>query len=617
MYPDPKNNNRLTELPENFAFILSAITTLFMLCWLLWRCRYGFDFTDESFYLIWISNPSIYHLAASQFGFIYHPLDILLGGNIAWLRQANILITFGLAWLLSGVFFKQLLLSAPGSLDGRTNMKIAAAAASLASSSFVIFDEWLLDPNYNSLALQALLLAGTGFLLSEKTSSKLSIAGYLLIGVAGWLAFMAKPTTAAALGLIAILYLLLSGKCNIRLLGISAVTAIGLLLLSAWAIDGSIIGFINRLKGGLQIGEILQAGHTLNRILRIDSFSLTPTEKSLLAASTFTIFFSICCSACRRKHLVFIGVTFPVLIFAISLTIIWGGFPPQIIPDQFQGLQMLGVIFGTIVAAIAAMLIQRKARIRRASLALALCFSTLPYAFVFGTNNNYWHIVSGASIFWVITTLTILISTARTEVIWRVLLPVTAGAQLITIVLVNVGMENPYRQPQPLRLNQYTTSIGPSRSKLILPEGFSKYLNEVNAIAHNQGFKPGIPMIDLSGHSPGTLYSLGAKSIGQPWMVGGYKGSEQLALFMLDQVSCEDIARAWLLLESSGPRKLNPAILKRYGINFEQDYVEVGNLNTPVGKGGYDKSYNEKLLKPTRPLHEAVAACSQQRKISP
>ena len=85
--------------------VLSALGSVLVLGLLLKYSAYGIDFTDESFYLVWISNPFIYSVSLTQFGFIYHPLYSLLGGDIAALRQANILITYGLAWSLAYFFW--------------------------------------------------------------------------------------------------------------------------------------------------------------------------------------------------------------------------------------------------------------------------------------------------------------------------------------------------------------------------------------------------------------------------------------------------------------------------------------------------------------------------------
>lgn len=100
---EPHINDNKTQIPavaERVLLTFSIIGTVSALVWVLWLSNYGLDFTDESYYLVWMSNPFNYSVSATQFGFIYHPLYEFLGGSIASLRQANILITFCLAWAL-------------------------------------------------------------------------------------------------------------------------------------------------------------------------------------------------------------------------------------------------------------------------------------------------------------------------------------------------------------------------------------------------------------------------------------------------------------------------------------------------------------------------------------
>src|ERR1019366_10382367 len=81
---------------DSFLLAASIAAGLCITAWVLWRCRFGYDLTDEGAYLTAISNPSIYKATATQYGFVYHPLYELVGGNIAFLRHANVLLTLGL-----------------------------------------------------------------------------------------------------------------------------------------------------------------------------------------------------------------------------------------------------------------------------------------------------------------------------------------------------------------------------------------------------------------------------------------------------------------------------------------------------------------------------------------
>jgi hypothetical protein len=116
-------------------------------------------------------------------------------------------------------------------------------------------------------------------------------------------------------------------------------------------------------------------------------------------------------------------------------------------------------------------------------------------------------------------------------------------------------------------------------------------------------------MIDLSGQSPGILYAIGASNIGQAWTIGGWPGSDKLAVDMLKEVSCKQLSRAWLLAEPDGPRKISPGILSSFGANMARDFEIVGTFKTAEGAGGYKEVRVQQLLKPSRAIDAAMTAC--------
>ena len=261
-------------LPETLLVLSSAVVSVSTLIWVLWSCRYGMDFTDEGFYLLWISNPFIYPISHTQFGFVYHPLYELLDGNIAALRQANILIFFCLAWVLTTTFFKTILTpSSPlPTLHGWQGTVMAAGVAVL-SLTYLNHYFWLPTPNYNSLVLQSLMIAATGLLLVERASRE-SLAGCLLLGIGGWLAFMAKPTTAIALGGCSVFYLLAVGRLTARSFFMPMAVAVISFVVGALTIDGSVTGFIKRVEEGIESMWLLESRHGLADVLRYDPLSL-------------------------------------------------------------------------------------------------------------------------------------------------------------------------------------------------------------------------------------------------------------------------------------------------------------------------------------------------------
>jgi fumarate reductase subunit D len=604
-------NTKTTVLAQRLTLAFSAIGTVFTLGWMLWYSRYGIDFTDESFYLVWLSNPFNYSVSATQFGFIYHPLYELLNGNIAALRQANILITFCLAWVLGNVFLKTVF--GNQSLQSTLRLVTSGAIATAALASLVFAGMWLPTPSYNSLALQALLVAAIGLLLADKHASRASIIGWFLLGAGGWLAFMAKPTTAAALGLCISFYLLAAGKFSVRLLVFSLATAVGLLVLSALTIDGSIIAFIDRLKGGAEMYRILGGGHTTDRLLRLDEFQLDGRTKLILITSAAVVFSAAYFSQAKMKALVHCGTLLSITFALASLAIIFGITHQTLQAGQFQCLLLWAIPFAAILLGFSIYQFRGLFQICRPQWVLGLTFLIFPYAYAFGTNANYWVLAANAGIFWVLAGLVFLSPIAPSGKLATLLLPLGLAVQLLTVALVQTGIETPYRQPQPLRNNDYKLEIGKPGSTLVLSKGFGQYFAETIAVAKQTGFKKGTPMIDLTGQSPGILYAMGASNIGQPWTVGGYPGSDALAVAMLRKDTCHELAVAWLLVEIEGPRKISPEILLSFGANIATDFETVGAFKTTEGAGGYKEVRVQQLLKPVRSVGGATTACAISR----
>ena len=587
---------------------LSAITTICTLGWVLWYSRYGIDFTDESFYLVSISNPFNYALTATQFGFIYHPLYQLLDGNIANLRQVNILIIFCLAWAVSSIFLK----SVYGN-QALERMPRLIISAGIATASLALLDTWLPTPGYNSLALQALLVAAIGFLLADKQITPISVAGWALIGVGGWLSFMAKPTTAAALGVCTVLYLIVAGKFSIRYLVISLAIAVGLLVLTALVIDGSVITFIDRLKGGAELATMLSGGHTITKLLRVDSFYLSEKLKTILTITTIIIFASAYLFQSKTKAMMYGGASLSALFAMVTLAMVFGLTHQTINAGMFQGLLFWSIGIAAILLEFALYRFKVLLQISRSEWAMALSFLVFPHVFAVGTGNNYWVAGIHAGIFWALAGLVILGPIGRTQKVTSLLLPFGLAVPLVAAALIQPGIEAPYRQPKPLYVNDYEIDIGRQGSTLVLSKEYGQYFAEAIESAKHAQFKKGTPMIDLTGQSPGILYAIGASSIGQAWTIGGYPGSENLAVATLKRVSCEELSIAWLIVEIEGPRRISPEVLSSFGANIATDFKIVGAFKTAQGAGGYNETRLQHLLKPVRNVGSAIKACEATR----
>jgi len=599
-----KNNRALQCLSvHNFLLVLCVVGTLIIIGWLFSYSSYGIDFTDESFYLVWISNPFIYDASVTQFGFIYYPICWLLGGDIVALRQANILITFCLAWALCYTFLTSLapeLKEKPGTLF--------AAAAGLATSSFILIDYRMFTPSYNSLALQALLVSAIGLVLAERTTRRASSAGWVLIGVGGWLAFMAKPSTALALAVGVFTYLLLSRKLSIRMLALTVASAIALLLVSALLIDGSVLLFLERLRLGVEFAKYLGGGHELTRIIRIDDFYLHELFVREIVLNFIFLFFALVCLRVGNGFFSIIGSLVSFCFFLLTVMSVFEISEITVNYGVFKGFLIFGVIYAAVTAALVFGRFKEILTIFGARWAIILLFLLMPHFYAFGTNGNYWQSGGSAAIFWLLAGLALLGPLFREYSSWLLILPLVLATQAVTSTLLQVGFDQPYRQPQPLRLNSSLIDIGPQKSELVLSEGYSKYISSAMAAAREAEFEPNTPMIDLSGQSSGILYALGAESIGQAWTIGGYPGSLMLARAAFGRTSCGKIANAWILFEPEGPRSIPAELMTSLGANFPEGYEHVGTWHTAEGAGGYAERRIQQLYKPVEP-QETMMNC--------
>jgi hypothetical protein len=279
---------------------------------------------------------------------------------------------------------------------------------------------------------------------------------------------------------------------------------------------------------------------------------------------------------------------------------------------KFQGLFIFSVIYALAITAIVVGRLQTFKSITAQQWSIAALFLLMPHIYAFGTNGNYWEAGSSAALFWLLSGLTLLGPMIRNRGTWILALPVAFATQAITATLLQTGLEQPYRQPQPLRLNSSVLEIGPHKSPLILSQKYAEYISIAVSSAHAAGFVPNTPMIDLTGQSPGILYAIGAKSIGQAWMIGGYPGSLRRSQISYLRLRCEDIISSWVLLEPNGPRSIPVEFMDSLGLRFPDGYERVASWRTAEGAGGYPDRRNQELYRPVL-QNKSQQTCQQQR----
>lgn len=584
---------------------LPVVSALLILCWLLSYTSYGFDFTDEGYYLQAIAQPWTYDPTTTQFSFVYHALYNLLDGDLVTLRQINVVIIFSLALLTAYIFFA--LIFTDGAI---TPTQRVALSVGFASSSLLYFNMGVFTPSHNSLNFKAILMTSAGVLAIQGGGKRAAIVGAVLVGVGGWLVFMAKPPSAALLALAVLTMLLIYGRHGIAQCFIAAGVAVALLLLSALTIDISLQGFIDRILRGIELAQLFRPNYSFEQVFRIDDLKLNTSLRYHIVALAIATMVLGALAQSANKYASTGALTSVILIAICVLWLLSTGQASVSDLGKSRNLLFLGLPLGMLGVA----LFSRYPSCPQDSVhhfCLAPLLLVMPYIYAFGHSGNYWRKAAEAGFLWALAVVALFSACGPPKKTFKGLLVCTIFTQAATATLIMHGLEHPHRQPAFMD-NRQPVIIGEEGQAITLSEGSAQHIAEARRVASSAGFIRGSSIIDLSGQSPGLLFSLGAAGVGQAWTIGGYEGSEARTLASLIDASCDTLANSWLLIEEDGPRSLSPALLKIFGADLERDYVSVGSWETGKGSGGYQFSRTQRLFKPSN-KKSVMATCEKIR----
>lgn len=597
--------NKNKDLRLSLLIFLCSFSTASILFLILKYSSYGIDFTDEGYYLNSISNPYLYKLSISQFGFIYHPIYNLLDENIVLLRRINFLFTFGLSTILVYLLFNQL--NIKEKLDKIYQILLSFG---IATTSFTYL--FIQTPSYNHLTLQGLLFTCIGILLIDKINLNKNILAYIIIGFGGWLTFMAKPTSFIGLSLLILIYFIISKNFKLRFILISIITGLLLILISAFLIDGSIAKFFYRYLFTYEAKKLLQTGYDINSFIRIDELNLTSKIKKSIVVigllSLLLLYLEYHNSKLTRLISIIFSSLIIIFIFIISVfEIDW---------NPAYGYHQPYLILSSVIVSVFIYLLslfKNNIKFEDINWSFIFLFILIPYIFALGTSNNY-SVQSGiASIFLLLVSFVFLVPISLKIKKIEIIVIFVIISQVYSSLHIKEKIEDPYRYNEPLRLSNTKISTNYKNNNIILSDEFAKYVKDARNVAAQSGFKRGDPIIDLSGRSPGLLYLMGAKSIGAAWNSGSYKSSSDIAKVRFDLVNCSDLASAWVIHEINVPTSFSTNFLKNFSINFQSQYVLAGSFEVPRGAGGYMKNSIQKLYKPID-RENVIRSCNLLRK---
>jgi len=579
----------------------------FLACFILFLnvaklISYGLDLTDEGFYLNWISAPWIYETSVTQFGFIYHPLWRLADGDLVLFRTMSLALTFIL--FFCSIHASLTVQASPLSFFAPEKFYLLGFAL----FSLLTFGYWMPTPNYNTLNLQSLLIVISGFFWAQSATSRTRKLGWAMIGLGGFLCFMAKPPSAALLGLVLGLALCFSRRLKWADAPFSALTAVLFLAAFVWMVDGSVAKFFYRLYEDYRDSKLL-AGDRLDFLIRLYPFKMNLREALCWCLVFAVTLGSSFCISHREVGLRRLGALIVAAIFLLSVYCI--------LRREALGLSQTPFVCLIATAPTVAILAWRSLLCRdgravgpveaSSSFFNAAFILAMVPVYIFGTNTHKWGAIGSAMPLFTLATIAMYPRFETAEILRKHLRGLASLSLLVATVCLNVGLKTPYRQTGPVY--EFRAELRPrSDSKPVLVRAeLARYVSQVREQAESSGFLEGTSLIDLTGRAPGLVYLLGGRAIGAPWMYGGYPGSVATAVQVLKRLPCAQVSAAWILTEPLGPRAIDGGALAPFGLSLVEDYLEVATLPALEAKGAaaISKRY---LLKPKNSL-KSLSEC--------
>ena len=571
----------------SLATALMAVATLAVH---LSRVGWALDRTDEGQYLLLLSDPESSRRTVFLFGYVLHPIFSLVGGDILALRVIGALISVAAAGLLGWATTRVL------ELHRREAWTVSGVAAAAGLGPLLYFP---LTPSYNTLAFWGACLWATGLVLAlaqpvqarptaarrAGRSTWRAVWPGVLMGLGGVVAGVGKVTTGLALAVLTVVALAgLVGPLRRRtavLPGLvigAAVSLTGVLLLVGHG-PGWLVAFY---REGARSVSLLQGHEHLVRWDAIpwDGLLSIPAIAVVVGAAVTAV------AARRGRGVRAVGTVAAIAVVGVTVIAFAGGHLPTNSPEMTTALWWIPLF------AVPLLLVRpprgSEAAPAGAARAVAVaCLVALPLAYVVGTNGNYWISQGRAGVFWFVAVVLL----TRHRAVARRIVTVTTAALVLMVAVAGLGYA--YRYEPVTRAWSHPAS---TKVAVVSPEGARLRVTAQDAETSRalarlarQHHLAGVPILDVTGASPGYIRQLGGTPVASSWLLGGYPGSLDAALAAVRAENPQRLREAWVLDAPDSPRRI-AGLLPALGRPLE-DYEVVATFRHHLG-------YNVRLLRP-------------------
>ncbi len=522
----------------------------------VWLLDRGFDFTDQSFYLMLAQRPAEYELTYGLFGYGLHPLYELFGGGVAAMQRTAALLLAVLGAMLGLTALRK------AKIDWRSpaGAQTVFVSASLPLCYYLL---WVPMPSYNWFALAGGLVLLIAMLhLLDAASGFRSAAAAALAAV---LIMMTRPNNAvgySGLYLAALLLVVTTNKERFtQIVRAASMTAIAVI---AIAVVSPVSTIADQIKTYI---SIFGTTHPIRFSFYDQQSEFLNSEWQWWASGAVLVFALLL----RRG-----GRTIPdamkLVLFVMTIFILRHVWRPFTHPDAAAAGTATGIFA---FCALSLACLRNEAPIRL--IAVLGIAALIPWAATLGTSSA----IRSQLVFYIGLSTFIGMFGISMAARWNILAVTLASCVGLytTYSAIGLGLATPYRLAAPVAMQVVPTGMGWG-SVLKVDSKTSEFIASLRKAATQSGFCRGDMAIDLSGSLPGAVFAIGGRMPVFPWLFAGYPFTDDFAREYLKRLGQPRLARAWLVT-SDTRNSLSMQELQSFGVNFSA-YRLVADLPYPI-----------------------------------
>jgi hypothetical protein len=220
----------------------------------------------------------------------------------------------------------------------------------------------------------------------------------------------------------------------------------------------------------------------------------------------------------------------------------------------------------------------------------------LPYALAVGSNVSIGIMVGQGVVFWVLAGVLVEASPTSGAAPARLSIFLVASVSIVAFIM-SVAYFPPFDGTVTTGRTEAAEVMG---GTLYLEADTAETARDLRRLGRERGITAGTPVIDVSGVGPGYAMMLGGRFLGRAHLFSVWQGGATSAAHVLDQVSCTDLASAWVIYADNDPG-VSSALTDR-GLELGRDYEQAFAFTV----ARHNRSKDLRVLAPTDRTRSAL-----------